>query len=71
MHFQPSLPRFPIPKLEDSCRHYLAALRPILSVEEYGATENIVNEFSKKALMAGVSKQYHMIMFAYVVMVVL
>ena len=48
MHFQPSLPRLPIPKLPDSCRRYLTALKPILTDEEYSATERIVNEFSRE-----------------------
>ena len=48
MHFQPSLPRLPIPKLPDSGQRYLAALRPILLDEEYAKTEKIVHEFVKE-----------------------
>ena len=44
-HYQKSLPRLPIPKLEDTCSRYLAALDPILSEKEYKASEKIVNDF--------------------------
>ena len=44
-HYQKSLPRLPIPKLEDTCKRYLAALEPILSVTEYKNSEKIVNDF--------------------------
>ena len=44
-HFQTSLPRLPIPKLEDSCRRYLAALAPILTPEELQRSEKIVLAF--------------------------
>lgn len=47
MHFQPSLPRLPIPKLEDTCRRYLDALRPLLSQDQYQRTEKIVKEFGR------------------------
>jgi len=47
-HFQKSLPRLPVPKLEDTCRRYLAAQRPILTDEEYTKTEAIVNHFREK-----------------------
>lgn len=45
MHFQPSLPRLPIPKLEDSCERYLASQRPILSNDAYSKTEKYVHKF--------------------------
>ncbi len=48
MHFQPSLPRLPIPALPDTCQRYLAAQRPILSDSEYANTEAIVTDFSKE-----------------------
>ncbi len=44
-HFQYSLPRLPIPKLEDTCQRYLASQRPLLNDEEYKATEKLVQEF--------------------------
>ncbi|CAI5777770.1 carnitine O-palmitoyltransferase 2, mitochondrial-like [Podarcis lilfordi] len=33
-HFQPSLPRLRIPKLEDTINRYLAAQKPLLNEEE-------------------------------------
>lgn len=45
MHFQPSLPRLPIPKLELTCERYLAAQRPLLIDEAYRKTESNVNQF--------------------------
>ncbi|XP_033311462.1 carnitine O-palmitoyltransferase 2, mitochondrial [Bombus bifarius] len=48
MHFQPSLPRLPIPKLEDTCRRYLNAQKPLLSKEQLEKTEIYVNEFLTK-----------------------
>lgn len=48
MHFQPSLPRLPIPKLEDTCRRYLNAQKPLLSKEQLEKTEKYVNEFLTK-----------------------
>lgn len=44
-HFQASLPRLPVPKLEDSCRRYLAALTPVLTREELQRSEKIVQAF--------------------------
>ncbi|KAJ8683208.1 hypothetical protein QAD02_019000 [Eretmocerus hayati] len=48
MHFQPSLPRLPIPKLEDTCRRYLNAQRPLLQDDDMKKTQSIVNEFLKR-----------------------
>ncbi|XP_043485133.1 carnitine O-palmitoyltransferase 2, mitochondrial-like isoform X2 [Leptopilina heterotoma] len=45
MHFQASLPRLPIPKLEDTCRRYLNAQKPLLSEEEFTKTKSFVNQF--------------------------
>ncbi|KAJ8975817.1 hypothetical protein NQ317_013748 [Molorchus minor] len=45
MHFQQSLPRLPIPKLELTCERYLAAQRPLLINEAYNKTEYNVNQF--------------------------
>ncbi|XP_019387941.1 PREDICTED: carnitine O-palmitoyltransferase 2, mitochondrial-like isoform X1 [Crocodylus porosus] len=54
MHFQPSLPRLPVPRLEDSVRRYLAAQKPLLDDEQYRNTERIAKEFQK-----GIGKQLH------------
>ncbi|XP_043490817.1 carnitine O-palmitoyltransferase 2, mitochondrial [Polistes fuscatus] len=45
MHFQPSLPRLPIPKLENSCQKYLNAQRPLLNKEKFSNTESLVTRF--------------------------
>ncbi|CAH1153589.1 unnamed protein product [Phaedon cochleariae] len=45
MHFQQSLPRLPIPKLDLTCERYLAAQRPLLIDEAYRKTECNVNQF--------------------------
>uniref|UniRef100_A0A8C9SUF0 Carnitine palmitoyltransferase 2 n=1 Tax=Scleropages formosus TaxID=113540 RepID=A0A8C9SUF0_SCLFO len=54
MHYQKSLPRLPIPKLEDTIRRYLAAQRPLLSDDDYSKTEKMAYEFQK-----GVGKELH------------
>ena len=45
LHFQPSLPRLPIPKLEDTCSRYLDAVAPVTSLEQFSKTEALVAEF--------------------------
>lgn len=47
MHFQKSLPRLPIPKLEDTCNRYLAAQRPILTPEQFTQTERVTRNFQQ------------------------
>ena len=47
-HFQDSLPRLPIPKLEDTCRRYLDAQKPLLTPEQYEETKQLVNKFQKR-----------------------
>ncbi|XP_020648863.2 carnitine O-palmitoyltransferase 2, mitochondrial isoform X1 [Pogona vitticeps] len=54
MHFQPSLPRLPIPKLEDTIKRYLAAQKPLLNYEQYRYTKKIAREFE-----AGEGKLIH------------
>ena len=46
-HFQFSLPRLPIPKLEQTCERYLAALKPILNNDEnaFNQTRQFVEDF--------------------------
>ncbi|XP_032668967.1 carnitine O-palmitoyltransferase 2, mitochondrial isoform X2 [Odontomachus brunneus] len=44
-HFQPSLPRLPIPKLEDTCRRYLNAQKPLLDDKEIQKTSSYVSKF--------------------------
>lgn len=45
LHFQPSLPRLPIPKLEDTCRRYLNAQKPLLDDKEMQETSSYVSKF--------------------------
>ena len=46
MHFQPGLLRLPIPKLEDTCARYLAALQPVApSKEAFANTQSLVQDF--------------------------
>ena len=40
-----SLPKLPIPKLEDSCRRYLKALEGLQDEEEHAKTKAIVKDF--------------------------
>ncbi|KAJ3282746.1 Carnitine O-acetyltransferase mitochondrial [Rhizoclosmatium sp. JEL0117] len=43
--YQNSLPRLPIPSLEETCSKYLASVRPLLSETEFGTTTAVVNDF--------------------------
>lgn len=45
MHFQASLPRLPIPKLEDTCKRYLNAQKPLLDNKEMQNTSSYVTKF--------------------------
>lgn len=47
LHFQPSLPRLPIPKLENTCERYLASLKPLLDTANYDKTAAIVKNFQE------------------------
>lgn len=40
-----TLPKLPIPKLEDSCKRYLRALEGLQDPEEHEKTKRIVNDF--------------------------
>ncbi|XP_056388167.1 carnitine O-palmitoyltransferase 2, mitochondrial [Hyla sarda] len=54
MHFQKSLPRLPIPKLEDTVKRYLNAQRPLLDDEQFSKTEQLARNFQN-----GVGQQLH------------
>lgn len=49
MHFQPSLPRLPIPDLSKSCERYLNAQKPLISKEEFSLLVKRVNDFELNA----------------------
>lgn len=53
-HYQPSLPRLPIPALEETCAKYIEFLRPIVSDVELREAQQLVNEFA-----GGQGKQLH------------
>lgn len=42
---QHTVPRLPIPSLEESCALYLQSLRPLLSHEEYTKSAKLVHDF--------------------------
>ncbi|WKY07151.1 hypothetical protein Q1695_006956 [Nippostrongylus brasiliensis] len=46
-HFQKSLRRLPIPKLEDSCNRFLASAKVVLNESVYNRTEAVVRSFEK------------------------
>nr|XP_016933211.1 carnitine O-palmitoyltransferase 2, mitochondrial [Drosophila suzukii] len=45
LYFQRSLPRLPIPLLENSCRRFLEATQPLLSPAEQAETQQTVEQF--------------------------
>ncbi|KAI1780471.1 choline/Carnitine O-acyltransferase [Hypoxylon cercidicola] len=45
---QDSLPKLPIPELEQTCKKYLAALKPLQGPREHSETKIAVQEFLKK-----------------------
>ncbi|XP_061894440.1 carnitine O-palmitoyltransferase 2, mitochondrial isoform X1 [Entelurus aequoreus] len=45
MHYQKSLPRLGIPKLEDTIRRYLAAQKPLLDDDHFQTTEKLAQDF--------------------------
>jgi carnitine O-palmitoyltransferase 2 len=45
MHFQPSLPRLPIPPLEKTCQRYLNAQLPLLDSSAMENTLKLVADF--------------------------
>ncbi|XP_041063653.1 carnitine O-palmitoyltransferase 2, mitochondrial isoform X1 [Carcharodon carcharias] len=53
-HFQNSLPRLPIPKLQDTMQRYLTAQKPLLDNDQYRRTEQLAEDFEK-----GIGKQLH------------
>jgi carnitine O-acetyltransferase len=45
LRFEDSLPRLPVPTLEETAKRYLKSVHPLLSKNEYDATTKAVNEF--------------------------
>jgi len=48
-HLQRGLPRLPIPKLEDTCKRYSAAVKPLLSDTAFAATAGQIDQFLKSS----------------------
>ena len=46
MHFQDSLPKLPLPKLEDTMQRMLDSMEPITTAEEYAEAEKLAAEFA-------------------------
>ena len=44
-YFQDSLPKIPIPALEDTIQRYLASAKPLLSDEEFEVTSSVASDF--------------------------
>jgi carnitine O-acetyltransferase len=45
LRFEDSLPRLPVPTLEETAKRYLKSVHPLLSKNEYEATTKAVDEF--------------------------
>lgn len=45
LRFEESLPRLPVPTLEETAKRYLKSVHPLLSTSEYEATTKAVNDF--------------------------
>lgn len=45
LRFEDSLPRLPVPTLEETSKKYLKSVHPLLNNVEYDNTEKAVNEF--------------------------
>ncbi|XP_021565786.1 carnitine O-palmitoyltransferase 2, mitochondrial [Carlito syrichta] len=54
MHYQDSLPRLPIPKLEDTIRRYLSAQKPLLDDSQFRKTEQLCKSFEN-----GIGRELH------------
>ncbi|GAB9469004.1 Carnitine o-palmitoyltransferase 2 [Globisporangium polare] len=46
-HFQKSLTRLPIPKLEETLARYLASVEPVVSAEQFAQTKKAVQKFQE------------------------
>lgn len=47
LRFQDSLPKLPVPTLEETTKRYLKSLKPLLSETEFKASQAAVDEFAK------------------------
>ncbi|KAL9622755.1 MAG: hypothetical protein Q9160_002873 [Pyrenula sp. 1 TL-2023] len=51
LRFEDSLPRLPVPTLEETAKRYLKSVHPLLTKDEYQATEVAVGDFLKEGGM--------------------
>lgn len=51
LRFEDSLPRLPVPSLEETAKRYLKSIHPLLTKEEYARSEGAVAEFQKPGSM--------------------
>lgn len=49
LRFEDSLPRLPVPTLAETCQRYLKSIHPLLTPEEYAASEKSVGKFEQQA----------------------
>lgn len=49
LRFEDSLPKLPVPTLAETCQRYLKSLHPLLTNEEYKASEQAVSKFQQQA----------------------
>ena len=49
LRFEDSLPRLPVPTLEETCQRYLKSIHPLLTKDEYAASEKAVAKFQQQA----------------------
>lgn len=49
LRYEDSLPRLPVPTLQETCERYLKSLHPLLTPEEYSASEKAIAKFPEQA----------------------
>ncbi|KAL9079270.1 MAG: hypothetical protein Q9157_001841 [Trypethelium eluteriae] len=47
LRFEDTLPKLPVPTLQETAKRYLKSVHPLLSKDEYSATQGVVEEFVK------------------------
>lgn len=62
MHFQPSLPRLPIPPLESTCQRYLNAQLPLLDCNALENTKKLISNFQADSGKGNPVHSFHVIL---------
>lgn len=57
LRFEDSLPRLPVPSLEETGKRYLKSVHPLLNSQEYEATKQAVEKFTKSGGQGEVLQQ--------------